>query len=349
MQSTQNQEEQLQTDSASDPKKYEFKFGVHKNQVSLKLQQQLNVNGGDVFSLRYDQDDQYLAVGMSEGLIHLYNQNKLTHTLEQFQTPVTALRWRPNYGLKAKGILVSANAEGHVIHWHANSGKQLHKIVEENNSVLCLDFNFDGSLFATGGKDFCIRIYDDDIKSVQHQYQQADWGQRGHANRVFVVKFIPDQPNILISGGWDANILIWDIREKQCVGQFYGPSLSGDSLDFSVKRQLILTGSHRTENQVQLWDWRTRKLYQEILWTGTQSDDNRSYYIYATQFNKANEDYIYAGSSGVHEIKMFSLKDGLAKASILGLPKSILSIDQMNTTDSIVFSGMEGIVNIFKA
>lgn len=81
-----------------------------------------------------------------------------------------------------------------------------------------MDFNFDGSLLATGGKDFCIRIYDDNIKSVQHTFAAADWGQRGHANRVFCVKFLPDDPNILISGGWDANILIWDIREKHCIG-----------------------------------------------------------------------------------------------------------------------------------
>jgi WD40 repeat protein len=42
------------------------------------------------------------------------------------------------------------------VHWHAPSGKALHKIVEEDNSVLAIDFNFDGNVFATGGKDFCV-------------------------------------------------------------------------------------------------------------------------------------------------------------------------------------------------
>ena len=42
--------------------------------------------------------------------------------------------------------------------------------------------------------------------------------QRGHSNRVFAVKFLEDQPNVIISGGWDANLIIWDIREKSCVG-----------------------------------------------------------------------------------------------------------------------------------
>lgn len=37
----------------------------------------------------------------------------------------------------------------------------------------------------------------------------------GHANRVFSIKFIKDQPNIFISGGWDGNVLIWDLRDRK--------------------------------------------------------------------------------------------------------------------------------------
>lgn len=34
---------------------------------------------------------------------------------------------------------------------------------------------------------------------------------------------------------------------------------------------------------------------------------NNTIYIF---LSKTNDDYIYAGSSGVHEIKLFNLKDG---------------------------------------
>lgn len=40
---------------------------------------------------------------------------------------------------------------------------------------MCLDFNKDGSLFATAGKDFHVRIYDDDTKSVLVDFKPADW------------------------------------------------------------------------------------------------------------------------------------------------------------------------------
>ncbi len=41
-----------------------------------------------------------------------------------------------------------------------------------------------------------------------------------------------DDPNLLLSSGWDSNVQIWDIRKKGSVGCFYGPSISGDSLDY---------------------------------------------------------------------------------------------------------------------
>jgi len=34
----------------------------------------------------------------------------------------------------------------------------------------------------------------------------------GHSNRIFCVKFHPNDPNVLLSGGWDTTIQIWDTR-----------------------------------------------------------------------------------------------------------------------------------------
>lgn len=80
----------------------------------------------------------------------------------------------------------------------------------------------DGSMFATGGKDFKvnnkssvylqIRIYDDEKKEVIRILDEADLNQIGHSNRVFAIKFIPDDLNLMMSGGWDANVLLWDLR-----------------------------------------------------------------------------------------------------------------------------------------
>lgn len=56
------------------------------------------------------------------------------------------------------------------------------------------------------------------------------------------MKFLPDNENILFSGGWDDYIMLWDLRNKQPIGMINGPTLSGDSLD--IKNDMILTGSY---------------------------------------------------------------------------------------------------------
>ena len=57
----------------------------------------------------------------------------------------------------------------------------------------------------------------------------------GHSNRVFSVKFHPEDPNVLLSGGWDNTIQIWDLRTGFSERSIYGPHLAGDSLDIQVR------------------------------------------------------------------------------------------------------------------
>lgn len=40
----------------------------------------------------------------------------------------------------------------------------------ENNQVLCIDFVEDGTKFATGGKDYHVRVYDDETMKVIMDY-----------------------------------------------------------------------------------------------------------------------------------------------------------------------------------
>lgn len=123
---------------------------------------------------------------------------------------------------------------------------------------MCIDYNNLGSKFAVGGKDCSLKVYDDDMKCIDHVFPAGDWSQRGHTNRIFSIKFLPDDPNVILSCGWDSNLNIWDLRQKELVGTFYGPNMSGDSLDFC--RGDILAGSYRATQTIQVWDFKTRKI-----------------------------------------------------------------------------------------
>lgn len=58
--------------------------------------------------------------------------------------------------------------------WDSKSGQQLHRIVEQHNQVLCMDIRNDGDMFATAGKDFKTRLYDDEKKEVVRVLEPAD-------------------------------------------------------------------------------------------------------------------------------------------------------------------------------
>jgi WD40 repeat protein len=114
--------------------------------------------------------------------------------------------------------------------------------------VFALDFKQDATQFATGGKDTVVRIYDEQTKqclvSMERGQGYGPMASTGHSNRVFSVKFHPGDPNVVLSGGWDNTVLVWDARTGTSVRSIYGPHLCGDSLD--IQGDVVLTGSHRS-------------------------------------------------------------------------------------------------------
>ncbi len=48
-------------------------------------------------------------------------------------------------------------------------------MIEPDHSIMCMDYNMDGSKLATAGKDFHVRVYEEDIKSVIVDFKGADW------------------------------------------------------------------------------------------------------------------------------------------------------------------------------
>ena len=64
---------------------------------------------------------------------------------------------------------------------HVNSGKQIHSIKEENNSINSADYSFNYKIFITAGNDITLRLYDEDMKTEISKMRT----------------YLFDQPNIL--------------------------------------------------------------------------------------------------------------------------------------------------------
>lgn len=96
-----------------------------------------------------------------------------------------------------------------------------------------------------------MRVYDEATKT-QVVAMSGGHGTitAGHSNRVFSIKWMPNDENVLLSGGWDNTIQIWDVRVQHSVRSIYGPHIAGDALD--IQGEEILTGSWRADNPLEV-------------------------------------------------------------------------------------------------
>lgn len=170
---------------------------------------------------------------------------------------------------------------------------------EPDNTINTIDFNRSGSLFATAGKDANIRIYDEETKSQSQILLKADWNRTGHDNRIFAAKFIEEK--ILITGGWDSVIHVWDLRTGTSVKHMYGSNISGESLDFQDGK--ILAGCYAVKDQIQVWDFNKGTRIETIDWT---HNPDIAAYVYAATYSKYDIGMIGAGSTGADSsVKIF--------------------------------------------
>ena len=92
-----------------------------------------------------------------------------------------------------------------------------------------------------------IRVYDELNKVLEYKLVGSGYSaDTSHQNRIYSLKFLPESSTTLISGSWDQNINIWDLRASKCVGSFIGGKLSGDSLDY--KNGKILVGTNTAQD-----------------------------------------------------------------------------------------------------
>ena len=173
-------------------------------------------------------------------------------------------------------------------------------------------------------------------------------GEPGHSLRIFSAKFVKDEENLLITGGWDKTIKIWDVRSGDVVRNICGPFVCGDSID--MHDGYILSGSYSDTQQLQLWEFSTGKFCEEIAFQtpAEKQAGNPACQVYTTQFLKTTGDLIVAGGAVANEAKIF---DGgnyfQPAATITDLSRAVYSSDFNNAGDMLALGGGDGVVRCF--
>jgi COMPASS component SWD3 len=313
----------------------------------IKKNTSVNVNS-EILQTRISDDDNKILLSLMNGQLYFFNNKNTTksffHTIKE-NVPLTALMWKNN-----KRFFVG-DTEGNF--FEMEYSKEANKFetsfqMNDNDEDQIFSIDYEKSLehIVYGGKNMTIKLYDDDQKKLIRMYEKGDSYQAGHTNRIFSVKFIEEQPNLFISAGWDGTMFLWDTRLSKAVDSVYGPMITGDSID--TKGNLILAGSYRDKNPLELYDLRTFKKLCDIEMKNALGETIN--YISSCQFgkNKNNSDYIIAGSCITNQVGIFK-KDLIYKPDIIisKIKSSVYSVGFGKKENKFYFSTSDGKFNIY--
>ncbi|KAL9645498.1 hypothetical protein ABK040_000564 [Willaertia magna] len=294
--------------------------------------QVINEKDIEMFSVRYSPDGTLLVAGCGDGSLRVYStkDGKQLHQWntaikQSYSLPVTCIKFKPIGSYNQKNIVLVAGSKGKVQHWHLTSGRCVSDIEEDNNNqVFVLDYSTDGKNFATAGKDSMVRVYDDETRTLLRTMQGGNGiNTAGHTNRIFSLKCHPNDSNVILTGGWDNTVQMWDTRVDHAVRRIFGPHICGDSIDIDVNGA-ILTGSWRPNDQIQLWDYGTGKLIQNM--PVPSSGGKAKLSTYCSKFNGPSGTLIGVGGSGTNEALLMARTSGKIVGAIRGLEKSVYSL-----------------------
>jgi len=158
--------------------------------------------------------------------------------------------------------LLSVSADGQINHWNALTGKLQHSTKHEENSLFACDFSCDGLKYTVAGQDTAVYLYDELTRQLITRMTSNGIKLNGHTNRVFCTKFLPEDSNVCITGGWDRIMKVYDTRVGKPVSQILGPLVAGDSID--IHGDEIVAGSNRHQNPLAIYSISMGKVVQEI-------------------------------------------------------------------------------------
>ena len=280
-----------------------------------------------IHSVKFNYNDQYVAAGYRDGNVRIFNMmtKKLVCELNcneesENQTLVQVMKWRPKMEGRTNNILMSACRDT-IYEWHTPSRKIVYKKTFPDNTIFSMDYSNDGNDYALGFKDFSIRVYDGVKKSEKLKLGGHDNHKvTGHMSKIYAIKYHKDNPKILLSGGWDGNVLIWDLKRK--------------------------------DSPLQLWDYETLQLKNDIEWNFKEKEDVKaSTQLYCCKFSNDFGKYIFAGGSQVNAVKVFDW-NGRGLACIDQLSHAPVALDSSNDVTKneqyLAIGGGEGAIRVFK-
>ncbi|UPQ98144.1 WD40 repeat domain-containing protein [Chloropicon primus] len=262
---------------AFEEKPVEEKYRTHNGGKALESKLEWDVDANETGTVNqkclcqsFSADGRMVAVGTTGGMIKIVNVTGDTPSLRsnievvkgKEIDPITSVKFQPCVAESnnQQNLLLACTSGGRLFQYHTTTGQLVWKSQEEGNKLFASGFLCDGRHFVTGGSDSALRIYDAAKRKRVTVYKKGGYRSVGHTSNIYSICGHPTDPNVFCSSGWDSCLNIYDVRSPVPVAATHGPYVSGDAVDIARDNpNHIVTGSRRTTNMLQLWDFRVNK------------------------------------------------------------------------------------------
>eukprot|EP00041_Stephanoeca_diplocostata_P019154 m.407580 g.407580 ORF g.407580 m.407580 type:complete len:406 (+) comp21228_c0_seq3:670-1887(+) len=282
----------------------------------------------DVLAVRFaPQGSDKVAVGCSDGNIRIYNasgecEHVATLTSPNDIDPVTCLR----YAHSSSAEIFAGYASGVVLRWHTSTHTCLTTMVPKHSgSVLALDVAPDRDDVAIAGESQYVEIFDGETR--QSTVQLGRGKERAsridqkipecHTNRIHCVKYHPAKSaEILYSAGWDGVVLEWSLSKQLVLRVLSGTYLAGDAIDIDVGGSLLISGSYRAKDQLQVWniaDTGNVETYQKKPVASIPYGKSQ---VYCCQLHRKNPDFVAVGGNNLNQLVLLDRKEGFTAGRV---------------------------------
>ncbi len=196
-----------------------------------------------VRNVAFSPDSRLLAGGSDDGIVQVWDAGTVdvVYTFRDHTDSVQAVHFSQN-----RTELVSASLDGTAILWSlVGEGGRLHDPIQHDVPVYAAKFSPDGDMFATGGADKLIRLWNTETGEQRFTF-------KGHTDSVSHFDFSPNG-NALVSGSADGNVLLWDVIGSRTRINISGHTGGIKALAYTEDNRIRTCGMG-LDDKPRLWD-----------------------------------------------------------------------------------------------
>jgi WD repeat-containing protein 61 len=218
-----------------------YSGGVDKHVIRWDIQNEENAkivikSTEAIYSLYYYKARNLMFIGTSSGKMHiidLFEKKEIkllkSHTDKIFEFKVFA------------SFILSVSADGHLAFTDLNTLKTEYILQLSDQRIRSIDIKSNLAVIACG--DSSIKLIDLNSRKELHSFI-------AHEKSTNVVKFHPTE-NILLSGGWDAHLKLWD-SNYELIKSIPAHNYAIYSIEFSPDNTMLATASR--DKSIKIWD-----------------------------------------------------------------------------------------------